>query len=62
MLYPKSEKGEALIPVHGLIQFVRSDPVWNVNMCHPLRLYILYSYTQATAPDVFQIDVFKSSE
>lgn len=38
------KKGELLIPLHGLMQFVRSDPLWSVNFHHSLRLHPSHSY------------------
>ena len=44
MLFPKSEKnGEILILFHAPMQFVRSDPLWNVNFHHSLKLHPLLS-------------------
>lgn len=51
-------KKEVLIHLHRLKQFARSDPLWNVNFHHPLRHYILYSYTQAMTHYIFQIYFF----
>lgn len=41
--FQNQKKGEILIPLHGLMQFVRSDPLWNVNFHHSLRLHFSHS-------------------
>lgn len=44
MLFPKSEKnGEILVLFHVPMQFVRSDPLWNVNFHYSLKLHPLLS-------------------